>query len=89
LPSGYILEAAGPYYCDSKNNDAACIKHHYANSDVLLFLEEEDFFIWDRGYRDAVEETTSNGIQVYMPSLLDKKRNQFTCEEANESRKVS
>lgn len=88
LPSGYILEAAGPYFCDANNNDAANIRHHYENSDLLLFLEEEDFFIFDRGFRDVVKETNDNGQNVMMPALLSGKRTHFTCEEANESRKV-
>lgn len=88
FPNGYILEAAGPYYCDAKNNDAANIRHHYRHSDLLLFLEEEDFFIFDRGFRDVVKETTDNGQKVMMPALLGPKRSHFTCEEANESRKV-
>lgn len=88
FPDGYILEAAGPYFCDSKNNDAANIRHHYQYSDILLFLEEDDCFIFDRGFRDVVDETTENGLSVVMPSLLTGKRTQFTCEEANSSRKV-
>ncbi len=89
FPSGYILEAAGPYFCDSKNNDAANIRHHYNHSDLLLFLEEEDYFLFDRGYRDVVDETEANGMSVFMPSLLTGKRTHFTCEEANSSRKVT
>lgn len=88
LPDGYIMEAAGPYFCDPKNNDAANIRHHYKNSDILLFLEEDDCFIFDRGFRDVVDETNANGQSVVMPSLLQGKRTQFTCEEANESRKI-
>lgn len=88
IPSGYILEVAGPYFCDAKNNDAANIRHHYRHSDLLLFLEEDDFFIFDRGFRDVVKETTENGHNVKMPALLSGKRTHFTCEEANESRKV-
>lgn len=89
FPSGYILEAAGPYFCDAKNNDAANIRHHYKHSDLLLFLEDDDYFLFDRGYRDVVEETEENGQSVFMPSLLTGKRTHFTCEEANASRKVS
>lgn len=89
FPTGYILEAAGPYFCDAKNNDAANIRHHYKHSDLLLFLEEEDYFLFDRGYRDVVDETISNGQSVFMPSLLTGKRTHFTCEEANSSRQVS
>lgn len=88
LPDGYILEAAGPYFCDPKNNDAANIRHHYKTSDILLFMEEDDCFIFDRGFRDVVDETISNGQTVVMPSLLPRKRQQFTCDEANASRKV-
>ncbi len=89
FPSGYILEAAGPYFCDAKNNDAANIRHHYTNSDLLLFLEDDDYFLFDRGYRDVVKETEENGQSVFMPSLLTGKKTHFTCEEANSSRKVS
>ncbi len=88
LPSGYILEAAGPYFCDANNNDAVNIRHHYKHSDILLFLEEDDFFIFDRGFRDVVKETNENGHSVMMPALLGGKRTNFTCEEANNSRKV-
>lgn len=89
FPNGYILEAAGPYFCDARNNDAANIRQHYRHSDVLLFLEEDDFFIFDRGFRDVVDETNTNGKTVFMPSLLTGKRTHFTCEEANSSRKVT
>lgn len=89
FPDGYILEAAGPYFCDSKNNDAANIRHHYKNSDLLLFLEEGDYFLLDRGYRDVVEETEEKGYSVFMPSLLTGKRTNFDCNEANASRMVS
>lgn len=89
FPSGYILEAAGPYFCDAKNNDAANIRHHYKHSDLLLFLEDDDYFLLDRGYRDVVDETEKNGQSVFMPSLLTGKKTHFTCEEANSSRKVS
>lgn len=88
FPSGYILEAAGPYFCDSRNNDAVNIRHHYNHSDLLLFLEEDDFFILDRGFRDVVKETNDNGHSVLMPALLGGKRTHFTCGEANDSRKV-
>jgi hypothetical protein len=90
LPSGYIIECAGPYYTDSENNDAACIRHHYdtSNSDILHFLEDGDYFIFDRGFRDVVEETKSNGHSVFMPAMLDRKTKRFTCEQANASRKV-
>lgn len=86
--TGFILEAAGPYFCDSKNNDAANIRHHYKHAELLLFLDEGDYFIFDRGFRDVVDETTENGVSVYMPRLLGGKRRNFTCDEANESRKV-
>lgn len=89
FPNGYIVEAAGPYFCDSQNNDAANIREHYKHSDILNFLEEEDFFIFDRGFRDVVEETKVNGQNVFMPELLQGKRQNFTCDEANESRKVT
>jgi hypothetical protein len=95
FPDGYILEAAGPYYSDHKHNDAEIIKHHFENSDLLLFMEEDDFFLWDRGYRDAVDSAAAHKIKSFMPALLQKKNKTqtgdkaFTCQAANESRRVT
>jgi hypothetical protein len=95
FPDGYILEAAGPYYSDHKHNDAEIIKHHFEHSDLLLFMEEDDFFLWDRGYRDAVDSATAHNIKSFMPALLQKKNKNhvgekaFTCQDANDSRKVT
>jgi hypothetical protein len=95
FPDGYILEAAGPYYSDHKHNDAEIIKHHFENSDLLLFMEEDDFFLWDRGYRDAVDSAAAHKIKSFMPAPLQKKNKTqtgdkaFTCQAANESRRVT
>lgn len=89
LPSGYILAADGMFFCDHKNNDAATISYHFKNTDCLLFLEENDVLIWDRGYRDANQEANNNKLVTFMPSLLDKKSKQFTCEEANKTKTVT
>jgi hypothetical protein len=86
--NGYMIDVSGPYFCDASNNDATIMKHHYTHSDILLFMEEEDFFLKDRGFRDAVQETTANGLTDYMPSLCGRNQVQFTAEEANSSRGV-
>ncbi|OXA43866.1 hypothetical protein Fcan01_21665 [Folsomia candida] len=84
FPNGYILEAAGPYFCDSSNNDAAIILHHYENSDLLLFLEEWDNIFWDRGYKYAEPGTAERKILSHMPALLSKTQQQFTAQQAND-----
>lgn len=90
LADGHIVEADGPFCCDSNNNDAAILLHHYENSDLLLFLEEDqDFILWDRGYRDAEAATTEHKILSFMPNLLPKDRQQFNAQEANDSRRVT
>jgi hypothetical protein len=63
----------------------------------MLFLDPDDYFLFDRGYRDAIAETKKHKISAFMPILLqtkkvsdnEKRKTQFTCEEANTSRKVT
>uniref|UniRef100_K1P127 DDE Tnp4 domain-containing protein n=1 Tax=Magallana gigas TaxID=29159 RepID=K1P127_MAGGI len=53
--TGYIVSVLGPYLADSKNNDASILRHMiYHNAEELRnWLQEEDVFVVDRGFRDA------------------------------------
>lgn len=88
FPDGYILDASGIYYTDRNNNDATILKWHCEHSDLLLFLEDNDTVILDRGYRDVVGYLQNQGINVCMPELLPKNERRFSCDSANSSRKV-
>lgn len=53
---GYILDVIGPYFADYHNNDAAITKHLLlTNESAKNWFQENDIFIVDRGFRDAVD----------------------------------
>lgn len=56
---------------------------------IAEFVEPNDVFILDRGFRDVIKELNNRGIRTLMPNLLAKGQKQFTTQEANESRKVT
>jgi len=89
LPSGYLIDAPGMFYADSNNNDAHIMKYIFKNTELGTFVEEGDCLIYDRGFRDIVEENRRAGLEVYMPSLLPNGRKQFTAVEGNHSRRVT
>lgn len=53
--SGYIISVLGPYLADSKNSDAKILSHMIQTNveDIRKWVEEDDIFIVDRGFRDA------------------------------------
>ena len=69
-------------------NDARILKRILSTgSDLVKLLKEEDFFIVDRGFRDAIQILKEKyKIKTIMPSLLPKNKKQLTAEEANNSR---
>jgi len=90
-PDGYILDIQGPYFSDSKNNDAALLQNEFIrNADRMKhWLQENDIVIVDRGYRDATELLVSLGIVWKMPALLLRNQQQLNTEDANDSRLVT
>lgn len=53
--SGYIISVLGPYLADSKTSDAKILSHMIQTNveDIRKWVEEDDIFIVDRGFRDA------------------------------------
>ena len=89
--SGYFISILGPYFADMKNNDAAILNHAMMrNADTIRqWVQEEDVFIVDRGFRDSLQVLEDLGIKAQMPSFLKKGEKQLSNEEANSSRLVS
>ena len=85
-PDGYIVDIYGLY--PAIWNDARILKHILSTDSALVkLLKEEDILIVDRGFRDAIQILKEKyKIKTIMPSLLPKNQNQFTAEEANNSR---
>lgn len=54
--TGYFVSIQGPYLADHKNNDASILEHIMKTNaeDIKSWLSEDDIFIVDRGFRDAL-----------------------------------
>src|SRR5207237_423767 len=72
------------------NNDANIMKHMTTGSTPLNeFIQHEDLFILDRGFRDSIAHLEEIGVDSLMPNLLKPKQKQFAYDEGNSSRKVT
>lgn len=57
--------------------------------DIKNWLSEDDIFIVDRGFRDALPLLEDLGIQAEMPRFLEKGQKQMSTSDANKSRLVT
>ena len=57
--------------------------------DIKQWVQEDDIFIVDRGFRDLLELLEDLGIKVEMPSFMIKGQKQMSVDEANLSRLVT
>jgi len=88
--TGYILDVEGLYFADNDNNDANIFKSMLEEEEGFnKFFQEGDNIVLDRGFRDCIAEIEERNYIVLMPSLLDKKKKQFTTSEGNQSRRVT
>lgn len=87
--SGYYISVIGPYL--ARNNDSAILQHIMKSNreDVLKWVEEDDIFIIDRGFRDSVAYLEELGIQAIMPAFMKKGEKQMSTQDANTSRLVT
>jgi hypothetical protein len=87
---GYILDVHGPYFSDSRNNDAAMLQDHLENQ-LRQWLQEDYIIIVDRGYRDAINLLGNLGLECKVPPLLlvVRGQRQYSTEEANTARLVT
>lgn len=90
-PDGYILDIQGPYFSDSRNNDAALLRDQFERdvNGMREWFQANDILIVDRGYRDAVELLEQLDIRYHMPELLERGQRQLTTAQANSSRLVT
>ncbi|CAM4836812.1 unnamed protein product [Rotaria magnacalcarata] len=87
---GYIVSSLEPFFTDSKNNDAAILKHCMLNNEqqVLSWLRDNDVLVLDRGFRDTVNTLNRLGLKVAMPDFLHNQQ-QLPADEANRTRLVT
>ena len=89
--TGYFVTIMSPYFADSKHNDACILSNMLRTNtqEIKDFLQEDDLFIVDRGFRDSLTLLEDLGIRAEMPSFLNKGQKQMSCEDANNSRFVT
>lgn len=92
LPDGYIWHTEACFYANGANNDAKILNAMLSETKVPSLksaLKAGDAMLLDRGFRDSSQKLTEAGIKNFMPHFMDKNGKQLTCEQANESRKVT
>lgn len=89
--TGYIVSAIGPYLADGQNSDAKIFNHIIGTDteEIKTWLQEDDILIVDRGFRDSAGVLADLGIQMEMPSFLQKGHKQHKTEDANSSRLIT
>jgi hypothetical protein len=77
---GYIVSAIGPYYADWRINDANITNHllRTTQENILSWLKAGDTLAVDRGFRDVLDFVGSLGLNIYMPSFLQKSNKKYT-----------
>lgn len=90
-PDGYILDIHGPYFSDSRNNDASILKVEFEENvaGIDQWFQVGDVFLMDRGYRDSVPYLQNKGMHCKMPAVLERGQRQLSTEAANESRIIT
>lgn len=88
--TGYILDVFGPYFSDSKNNDANIFTHILKKDahNIRDWLKPNDIIIVDRGFRDCLKLLEDMDLIPKMPSFINKQA-QFVTKDANETRLVT
>ncbi|CAC5415677.1 unnamed protein product [Mytilus coruscus] len=89
--TGYYVSVFRPYLADYRNNDASILTHMLKTNveEIRDWVNEEDIFVLDRGFRDAIPILEDLGIQAEMPRFLKKGDKQFSTEDANMPRLVT
>lgn len=87
--TGYYLSVMGPYL--ARNSDASILKHVMKSNieDICNWVEKDDIFVVDRGFRDSLDFLEELRIQAHVSSFMSKGEKQMTTESANTSRPVT
>lgn len=90
-PDGYIVDIHGPYFSDSRNNDASILIREMRDEqqEIRNWIQDYDIFVVDRGYRDAVEFLNNLNLNCEIPPFLPRGQRQLTTEDANTARTIT
>ncbi|KAK3099402.1 hypothetical protein FSP39_003842 [Pinctada imbricata] len=79
----------GPYL--ARNNDASILNHILETNveDIRGWIQEDDVFIVDRGFRDSAAYLEKLGIKAEMPAFMTRGESQMSTDSVNTSRLVT
>lgn len=85
---GYIIDAVGPFPATQSDADIMTNLFQNETSAYGRLFKDNDIFILDCGFRDAIPLLERN-YKVYKPESLDQGHSQLTYVQANKSRRVT
>ena len=88
--TGYTVDVFGPYFADSKNNDASIFNSLLKQDSTRLrtWMPPNSVFVVDRGFWDCLMFLEDLGFVSKMPHFF-KKGSQHSVTKANESRLIT
>lgn len=86
---GHIIEAFGPYAASASDADIMKMLFQNPESPVRSYFRQNDIFILDRGFRDAIGLLNSLGYTIHKPENTDAGESQLSTLKANKSRFVT
>ncbi|XP_047543175.1 uncharacterized protein LOC125075506 [Vanessa atalanta] len=86
---GYIVDVTGPHAATT--SDATIMNAYIENemNPIHYVLHNNDVFVLDRGFRDAISTLQTWGYQAHMPPTKLRSESQLSTVEANKSRLVT
>ncbi|CAG4980978.1 unnamed protein product [Colias eurytheme] len=86
---GYIVDCVGPYKATTSDADIMTSLFRNENSSLRSYLQADDIFILDRGFRDSISLLQDCNYRAYIPETLLEGEHQLTTLQANKSRCVT
>ncbi|CAH2109185.1 unnamed protein product [Euphydryas editha] len=68
--AGHIVDVVGPYAATQTDTEIMSHLFQAENSPYRQFFQQNDVFIFDRGFRDAIPLLENLGFKVYKPESL-------------------
>lgn len=85
---GYIIEVTGPYAATTSDANIICELLQDEDSLFHWFFEQNDVFVLDRGFRDAIPLLEEFGYQAHIPPSRNNET-QLSTSDANKSRLIT
>lgn len=87
-PDEYVVEVYGSF--EATKNDATIMDEILDSPhSPVQYLQDNDTFLLDRGFRDSLPKIRRNKLKPFMPSFIPPGESQLSWKDANESRKVT